>query len=411
MKPVFIVAILAVAMIGVMVPSTFGELIGSTTIDLENILKEKERVVTEEEETAQQEQSEQESEKIAPLLNLMLSDENDELGSYVKSNSMYYDDFGQLHMIGEFVNNQNETLKFLKIIITFADRSGNILYTDYVYSDVDIIPPFTKTPFDMILKGNTDLIYSHKIETESYYGTTLPQKLELSPFRYNTNYYSETFEIDGTIYNHGKNAAQYTEIIITFYDDVGDIILTKSTYSDLDFIYPNTESTFQITIPEYTKPYIDSYSIFAQSQEYGVMYSLPEYTKQIKQNNSNNGGGCLIATTTYGSEMASEVQQLRELRDNQLLQTESGTAFMGMFNDVYYSFSPMIADYERENPYFKEAVKLAITPLISSLSILNYVDMNSESEVLGYGISLIILNLGMYLGIPAVVIIGIRKIK
>ena len=123
----------------------------------------------------------------------------------------------------------------------------------------------------------------------------------------------------------------------------------------------------------------------------------------------NTGGGCLIATATYGSEMAIEVQQLRELRDNTLLNTESGTQFMGMFNDVYYSFSPIIADYERENPLFKEIVKIAITPLISSLSILNYVDMDSESEVLGYGISLILLNLGMYLGIPAVVIIGIRK--
>ncbi len=82
---------------------------------------------------------------------------------------------------------------------------------------------------------------------------------------------------------------------------------------------------------------------------------------------------------------------------------------MGMFNDIYYSFSPIIADYERENPYFKEAVKIAITPMISSLSILNYVDMDSEESVLGYGISLIILNLGMYLGVPAVVIVGIRK--
>ena len=123
------------------------------------------------------------------------------------------------------------------------------------------------------------------------------------------------------------------------------------------------------------------------------------------------GGGCLIATATYGSEMSTEVQQLRELRDNQLLQTESGTIFMGTFNDIYYSFSPIIADYERENPLFKEAVKLAITPMISSLSVLNYVDMDSESEVLGYGISLIILNLGMYLGVPAVLIVGIRKIK
>ena len=122
-----------------------------------------------------------------------------------------------------------------------------------------------------------------------------------------------------------------------------------------------------------------------------------------------NGGGCLIATATYGSEMALEVQQLRELRDNTLLNTESGTSFMKSFNDVYYSFSPIIADMQRENPIFKEAVKLAITPMISSLSILNYVDMNSESSVLGYGISLILLNLGMYLGVPAVVVIGIRK--
>jgi len=120
-------------------------------------------------------------------------------------------------------------------------------------------------------------------------------------------------------------------------------------------------------------------------------------------------GGCLIATAAYGSELAPQVQQLRELRDNKLLQTESGTSFMNTFNDVYYSFSPIIADYERENPTFKEIVKIAITPMISSLSILNNVDMDSEAEVLGYGISLILLNLGMYVGAPTIVIVGIRK--
>ena len=130
---------------------------------------------------------------------------------------------------------------------------------------------------------------------------------------------------------------------------------------------------------------------------------------QDESSQTKESGGCLIATATYGSELAPQVQQLRELRDNSLLQTESGTQFMGMFNDVYYSFSPIIADYERENPVFREMVKIAITPMISSLSILNYVDMDSESEVLGYGISLILLNLGMYLGIPAVVIVGIKK--
>ena len=120
-----------------------------------------------------------------------------------------------------------------------------------------------------------------------------------------------------------------------------------------------------------------------------------------------DGGGCLIATAAYGSEMAPQVQLLREIRDNQLMNTESGTAFMITFNEAYYSFSPYIADMERENPYFKEAIKLAITPMISTLSLME--NAESESEVLSIGISVIMLNLGMYLGVPAIVIIGIKK--
>ena len=130
---------------------------------------------------------------------------------------------------------------------------------------------------------------------------------------------------------------------------------------------------------------------------------------QIISKETGKGGGCLIATATYGSEFTPQVQQLRELRDNKLLHTESGSAFMNTFNSFYYTFSPKIADYERENPIFKEMIKFTITPLISSLSILNYLDMDSESKVLGYGISLIILNIGMYFGIPAIVINEVKK--
>jgi hypothetical protein len=52
-------------------------------------------------------------------------------------------------------------------------------------------------------------------------------------------------------------------------------------------------------------------------------------------------------------------------------------------------------------------VKVGLTPMISSLSIME--NANSESEVLGLGLSVIMLNIGMYLRVPAVVIVGIRK--
>jgi len=79
------------------------------------------------------------------------------------------------------------------------------------------------------------------------------------------------------------------------------------------------------------------------------------------------------------------------------------------FNQFYYSFSPTIADYERQNPVFKEAVKLTITPLLASLSLMNYVDLDSEESVLGYGIGIILMNIGMYFVAPAIVIFRIKN--
>ena len=130
-------------------------------------------------------------------------------------------------------------------------------------------------------------------------------------------------------------------------------------------------------------------------------------TSSTGNQNNDEGGGCLIATAAYGSELSPQVQLLREIRDNQLLNTEAGSAFMNTFNDVYYSFSPYIADIERENPLFKEAVKISLTPMLSSLSIME--NAESESEVISLGLSVIALNWGMYLAVPAIVIIGIKK--
>ena len=138
----------------------------------------------------------------------------------------------------------------------------------------------------------------------------------------------------------------------------------------------------------------------------GDAYAQPITPDDDNPNNGDNGG-CLIATAAYGSEMAPQIQQLRELRDNTVLSTQSGIAFMSGFNQFYYSFSPSVADLERENPVFKEMVKVGLTPMLSSLSVLNHVDIDSEQEMLGYGVSIILLNIGMYAGIPA---FGILKI-
>jgi hypothetical protein len=76
---------------------------------------------------------------------------------------------------------------------------------------------------------------------------------------------------------------------------------------------------------------------------------------------------CLIATAAFGSELTPQVQYLRYFRDNYILSTVTGTAFMKVFDSVYYSFSPQIAEYEREQSWMQSTVKVALYPLFGIL--------------------------------------------
>ena len=126
----------------------------------------------------------------------------------------------------------------------------------------------------------------------------------------------------------------------------------------------------------------------------------------------DNGGGCLIATAAFGSEMAPQVQTLRELRDTTIMSTQSGAAFMSGFNTVYYSFSPHVADMEREHPVFRDIVRAFITPMISSLSIMSMADVDSDRDVVVYGIAVIILNVGLYVVAPiTLALVGAKAIR
>jgi peptidyl-prolyl cis-trans isomerase B (cyclophilin B) len=114
-------------------------------------------------------------------------------------------------------------------------------------------------------------------------------------------------EAEGDFSSNGETFnVQFKEIMI--YD-------SEKYYT---FAYSNEINNFESQLSRFDET-IDSFEILSQETE--------------------EGGGCLIATATYGSELAPQVQQLREIRDNMILSTESGTAFMSGFNQFYYSFS------------------------------------------------------------------------
>ena len=72
------------------------------------------------------------------------------------------------------------------------------------------------------------------------------------------------------------------------------------------------------------------------------------------------GGGCFIATAAFGSYLDPHVMVLRHFRDDVLLQSQLGTAFV----KFYYKHSPPIADFIAQHDTLRMMMRFTLTPLI-----------------------------------------------
>jgi streptogramin lyase len=120
-----------------------------------------------------------------------------------------------------------------------------------------------------------------------------------------------------------------------------------------------TQSTMEITAPKNT---VGNYQLTVTGSS-----STPSRTHQLTI--SIQVSPCLIATATYGSELAPQVQFLRDFRDQQIMNTFAGSNFMTAFNAWYYSFSPGVAQYESQTPAARSIAKVALYPLMRILRL------------------------------------------
>ncbi len=88
--------------------------------------------------------------------------------------------------------------------------------------------------------------------------------------------------------------------------------------------------------------------------------SSPSDPSAAAPNSSGGGGRCFIATAAYGSPLEPQVVLLRAFRDEYLVTTRPGKAFV----EWYYRTSPPLADRIRQAPLLRALVRGILWPLV-----------------------------------------------
>jgi len=116
----------------------------------------------------------------------------------------------------------------------------------------------------------------------------------------------------------------------------------------------------------------------------------------------------VIATASYGSALAPEVQLLRDFRDNQILRTSAGSSFMIVFNAWYYSFSPAVASQISTSPAEMTVMRGVLYPLVGilKLSSLTFSAASGVPELAAFLSGMIASSLigAFYVGLPMSVV-------
>ncbi len=335
----------------------------------------------------------------------------------------YVDETKFLHVLGEVENNSDNPVRQVVVTGLFYDSEGNALGEFRRTAELQVLQPGQSSPFEILFLHQES---SDKVANYTLSATANPAEeardVQLKILSSNSRLdLLGTFYLNALARNDGNQTSTNTLLIATMYNNDDKVVaigraLAEAVRGTAD-VPAGSEAAFGVVVADKLQTYkATKYSLVVQSDQYvseKVTFGISGPGES--SSGENQTSGCLIATAAFGSEFAPQVQQLREFRDGLAMSTFAGSSFMDAFNAWYYSFSPSVAEYERESAWARDAVRIAVQPLLlileASTSVHNaliLVGINDESAIVATGITASSLIGLLYLS-PAAILIGTKK--
>lgn len=317
-----------------------------------------------------------------------------------QNESSYVDETRIMHVLGEVRNDSESAVQNVRITASFYDAEGNLLAEQTQAPKIRVINPGGIAPFEMryIDSATVSQVARYELAAAGQEAEAKQANLKILSVTSRLDVLGLYF-INVNARNEGTETATNPIVVATLYDRDGKVVAVGEGLVEFDGrvsdLSPEQSGGSAIAVAERLQTYKAArFSLVADSDQYVSELATAEAagvgvssTKDFTGTNS----GCLIATAAFGSELAPQVKALRNFRDGIALNTLAGSSFMTVFNGWYYSFSPQVADFERGQPWLKEAVRVSVYPLLGILDLSTQVHdalaFNGEAAIVGAGLT------------------------
>ena len=165
-------------------------------------------------------------------------------GVWIQGNSYTYTRDGTRHVVGEVYNNTGDTIRFMRLDVTFYDASGREIATDYAYTYLNTIFPRERACFHLaidepagwrtyLISGSysLDTVFDPGLDTAGLEGA-----IDISG----------AYRVSGSIRNFSSTAVYSTVPIATLYNPDGFVIGCSYAYAIPADLGPYQASRFSI---------------------------------------------------------------------------------------------------------------------------------------------------------------------